>query len=151
MFAPPYTCTILRVYWSGVCALMFYQQLKGVGSLPLSLAPFWHTLDPVELDMRRRDPAPSHDEAEALALMVLTFLAEDPVRLGRFLSLTGIVPEELREAADATPTLVAVLDHLMGDESLLLMFAAEKGIAAETLVAAHGRLTRPAAGGAFYD
>ncbi len=42
--------------------------------------------------------------------------------------------------------LIAVLDHLMGDESLLLMFAAEKGIAAETLVAAHARLTRPAIG-----
>ncbi len=83
--------------------------------------------------MRRRDPAPSQDEAEALALMALTFLAEEPMRLGRFLSLTGISPEELREAADAPPTLVAILDHLMGDESLLLMFAAEKGIAAETL------------------
>ena len=48
-------------------------------------------------------------------------------------------------------TLVAILDHLMGDKSLLLMFAAEKGIAAETLVAAHARLTRPASGGTFYD
>jgi hypothetical protein len=105
----------------------------------------------MERDMRRRDPAPSHDEAEALALMSLTFLAEDPMRLGRFLSLTGISPEELRQAADAPPTLIAVLDHLMGDESLLLMFAAEKGIAVETLVAAHARLTRPATGGAFYD
>lgn len=151
MFAPPYTCTILRVICRGVCTLMFYQQLKGMAPPFLPRVPFRHTSDAMELDMRRRDLAPSQDEAEALALMALAFLAEDPMRLGRFLSLTGIAPEELRQAADAPPTLAAVLDHLMGDESLLLMFAAEKGIAAERLVAAHGRLTRPAASGAFYD
>jgi hypothetical protein len=105
----------------------------------------------MEHDMRRRDPAPSQDEAEALALMALTFLAEEPMRLGRFLSLTGIEPEELRQAVEAPQTLIAILDHLMGDESLLLMFAAEKGISAETLVAAHARLTKPATGGRLYD
>jgi hypothetical protein len=134
-----------------VCALKFYQQLKGVGLLSLMGVPFRNTSHATELDMRRRDPAPAQDEAEAMALMALTFLAEDPARLGRFLSLTGIGPDDLRRAADAPQTLIAVLDHLMGDESLLLMFAAENGIAAEALVAAHARLTKPARGGAIYD
>jgi hypothetical protein len=105
----------------------------------------------MERDMGRRDRTPSQDEAEAFSLMALSFLAEEPTRLSRFLSLTGIAPEELRRAADAPPTLLAVLDYLMGDESLLLMFAAEKGIDAETLVAAHARLSGSAGGGAFYD
>ena len=99
----------------------------------------------------RRNKAPSQSEAESLALAALGFLAEEPARLGRFLSLTGIGPDELRSAADAPETLVAVLDHLMGDESLLLVFAAENGIAAETLGAAHARLSGIPMGGGSYD
>jgi hypothetical protein len=101
--------------------------------------------------MRGKDLAPSHSEAEGLALKALAFLAGEPARLQRFLSLTGISPEDLRRAADAPDTLVAVLDHLMGDESLLLVFAAENGIAAERLAAAYARLSGQPMGGGAYD
>ena len=51
--------------------------------------------------MLKRHAAPTAEEAATLALAGLTFLAEDTARLGRFLSLTGIGPEELRAVADA--------------------------------------------------
>lgn len=101
--------------------------------------------------LRGKDMAPSHGEAEGLALQALAFLAGDPARFQRFMSLTGISPEDLRGAADAPDTLVAVLDHLMGDESLLLVFAAENGIPAERLAAAHARLSGQPIGGGSYD
>ena len=66
----------------------------------------------------------SHDEAEALAISALGFLAEDAQRLDRFLALSGLTPETLRQAAAAPGFLAAVLDHIGGDERLLLAFAA---------------------------
>lgn len=99
----------------------------------------------------KREGAPTQSEAEGLALQALAFLAEEPTRLGRFLSLTGISPNDLRRAADSPETLVAVFDHLMGDESLLLVFAAERGIAAERLAAAHARLSGHPMGGGAYE
>ena len=71
----------------------------------------------------------SREGAEALALQGLTFLASDATRLTRFLTLTGIEPSELR-GWDGNPGIqAAVLDHLLADESLLLVFAAETGTA----------------------
>lgn len=92
--------------------------------------------------MLKRHAAPTAEEAATLALAGLTFLAEDTARLGRFLALTGIGPEELRAVADAPETLVAVLDHLLGDESLLLVFSAAKGIAPETVEPARTALAQ---------
>jgi hypothetical protein len=78
--------------------------------------------------MTRRRGKPSWDEAEILAVAALSFLAEEPDRLGRFLAITGIEPENLRAAAGTPGFLPGVLDHLIGDESLLLDFAAQQGI-----------------------
>jgi hypothetical protein len=85
---------------------------------------------------------PTAEDAAALALNGLAFLAEDAERLNRFLALTGIAPEELRAAADAPETLLAVLDHLLADESLLLVFAASKGFPPETIAPARAALAR---------
>lgn len=79
----------------------------------------------------------SVDEAERIALQALTFLAEDGVRLGRFLSLTGIGPEDLRASAGERHVLAAVLGHLLEDESLLLVFISGNGLAPETVAKAH--------------
>ena len=65
------------------------------------------------------------DEAKTLALQGLTFLASDAERLSRFLTLTGIDPGELRGWDANTGLQGAVLEHLLADESLLLVFAAE--------------------------
>ena len=82
----------------------------------------------------------SKDEAEALALQGLTFLAGDMARLGRFLTLTGLSPAELK-ASIGTPRLqTAVLDHLLSDESLLLVFAADTGVKPESVAPARALL-----------
>lgn len=75
--------------------------------------------------MRPKLPDPD-EEAEALAIDALGFLAEDVERLGRFLALTGLDPSRLREAARAPGFFASVLDHLAGDESLLLAFCANR-------------------------
>jgi hypothetical protein len=79
--------------------------------------------------------------AEALALQGLTFLAADAARLTRFLTLTGIDPSELRGWAENPGIQAAVLDHLLADESLLLVFAAEAGVAPEEVAPAQAILT----------
>ncbi len=85
------------------------------------------------------------DSAETIALSALAFLAEDPPRLGRFLALTGVGPNELRTHARAPRILAAVLGHLLQDESLLLVFAATQGVAPELVAPAHAVLEAQAA------
>ena len=77
---------------------------------------------------RKLDLKAQQEAASALAIAALTFVANEPERLGRFLSLTGIGPESIRAAAREPSFLLGVLDHLLGDESLLLAFANENEI-----------------------
>lgn len=73
------------------------------------------------------------EEAEIIALRALAFLADDEARLRRFLALTGLSGPELRANAGDASTLSAVLEHLAGDESLLLVFAAEASFPPERI------------------
>ncbi len=68
------------------------------------------------------------DAAEALAIAALGFLASNPEQLGGFLAATGIGPERIREAASDPHFLAGVLDHLAGDERLVVAFARAEGI-----------------------
>lgn len=101
--------------------------------------------------MPKRTPNPTPEDAQTLGLTALAFLAEDAPRLGRFLALTGIGPEQLRTAADAPETLLAVFDHLLGDESLLLVFAAARGIEPETLEPSREVLARTLGSETVYE
>jgi hypothetical protein len=74
--------------------------------------------------------------AADIAARALLFLAEDPGRLGRFLAVTGLGPETLRQQARNPEMLAAALGHVMEDESTLLTFAANAGIEPELLVPA---------------
>ena len=67
-------------------------------------------------------------EAETLALKVLAFLAGEDEALGRFLTLSGIHPQDLRERAADPLLLAAVLDFLLGDDELLTAFAQREGL-----------------------
>ena len=82
------------------------------------------------------------ESAEAMALHALTFLASDGQRLGRFLTLTGIGPGDLRTWADAPHLQAAVLDHMLADESLLLVFATQAGMRPEDIGPAHALLLK---------
>lgn len=70
----------------------------------------------------------ARDKAEQIGLAALVFLTEDEDRLGRFLGETGLSPDDLRASAGTPEGLVAVLDHILGDESLLMVFAAGAGL-----------------------
>ena len=68
------------------------------------------------------------DAAVALAIDALGFIAGEPEQLGRFLALSGIGPDSLRAAAREPNFLLGVLDHVTGDEALLVAFAGHSGI-----------------------
>ncbi|MCA3596102.1 MAG: DUF3572 domain-containing protein [Methylobacterium sp.] len=87
-------------------------------------------------------PRPPIADPEMLAISALSFLAEEPERLSRFLDLTGLSPITLRQAAADPRFLASVLDYLVADESLLLAFAANAQVAPETVVAAAERHRR---------
>lgn len=63
------------------------------------------------------------EAAEALALTAVRFLASEPDRLQRFLDLTGLRPDRLAAELTDQGFLAGVLDHLLGDEALLTVFA----------------------------
>jgi hypothetical protein len=90
----------------------------------------------------------TRDEAETIALKGLAFLSGDETRLTRFLGLTGLEPGQLRQEIQSPWFLAAVLDHLLSDESLLLVFCAENEVEPE-LVAPARRLISPDDGEAF--
>ena len=75
---------------------------------------------------QRRQSTP--ESAELVAIAALSFLAEDPERLGLFLSVSGIGPEAVRAAAREPGFLAGVLEHILGDEPLLLAFADGAGL-----------------------
>jgi hypothetical protein len=81
-------------------------------------------------------------DAQAIAIEALSFLAGDPERLGRFLAVTGLGPENLRAAAAGPGFLAQVLHYLAQDEALLLAFAANGGHRPERVSQAHRALTR---------
>jgi hypothetical protein len=75
-----------------------------------------------------KTPGRSREAAEALAVQALNFLATEPERLSRFLALSGLAPDSIRQAAAEPGFLAGVLAHLGEDESLLVAFAAEAGV-----------------------
>lgn len=81
--------------------------------------------------------------AETIAIEVLAFLAKEPARFERFLTLSGVGLDNLRAAAAAPEFLAAVLDHLSSDESLLLAFAAQAGQNPEEIGKAREILSPP--------
>lgn len=86
--------------------------------------------------MFRKRSALTLEAAEAIAVQGLAFLADDLPRLSRFLAVTGVAPDEIREQVNAPEFLAAVLEHVTGDESLLLVFAANASIDPEDVTPA---------------
>jgi hypothetical protein len=74
--------------------------------------------------------------AQELAVAAFEFIAAAPRRLGRFLEMTGIAIESIREAGRDSDFLAGVLDHMSEDESLLLAFCTEIGVNPDEVVRA---------------
>lgn len=100
-------------------------------------------LIPREKD-RRNARASGEPEASSLAIQALGFLAEDDDRLGDFLSLSGLTIDGLRAAAAQPAFLVAVLEHILQDEGMVIAFAASAGVDPACVGPACGRLMRDA-------
>lgn len=73
------------------------------------------------------------DRAESIGVSGLLFLASDMQRMERFLSLTGVGPADLRADSRSPHMLTAILDHLLQDESLLLVFCSEESLKPEEI------------------
>jgi Protein of unknown function (DUF3572) len=86
------------------------------------------------------DRRTSRESAEALAIAALSFIAEEPERLGRFLALSGIGPESLRAAAREPGFLLGVLDYVTNDEALLISVSTDRGLDPADIARARDRL-----------
>jgi hypothetical protein len=82
----------------------------------------------------------THLEAEKLAIDALMFIAAEPGLLSQFAAATGHTPATMRAEIASAEFLAGVLDFLMGDESLLLVFASHQGISPPDIMAARQAL-----------
>jgi hypothetical protein len=80
-----------------------------------------------------RPRLPTQDEAEAIAVHALGFLAADPQRMAAFFDVTGMSPGDLTASAGEHATLASILQALSQDESALLAFAADNGLDPATI------------------
>jgi hypothetical protein len=81
-------------------------------------------------DIRKRE------NAEALAIQALGFVAADPELLPRFLAISGIEAQAIRQAAREPGFLAGVLQFILAHEPTLLRFAEETGIPPQQVSAA---------------
>ncbi|MEE9314349.1 MAG: DUF3572 domain-containing protein [Rhizobiaceae bacterium] len=78
----------------------------------------------------------SKNAAESIAVSGLQRLASDDDLLLRFCNLTGILANEMRDAASQPHFLVGVLDFYLAYEPDLLAWAEADGMSPESVVAA---------------
>ena len=86
------------------------------------------------------------ESARSLALDVLLWIADEPDRMMPFLAASGLGPDTLRESARDPAFLAGVLDHVMGNEPVLLACARGLDVAPERIAAAWRRLSPEPAG-----
>jgi hypothetical protein len=80
------------------------------------------------------------EDAQAIALSALAWTLGDDARASRFLALTGIDPDNLRERLSDPAMLDAALAFLEAHQPDLIACAAALGVKPETLIAARERL-----------
>lgn len=81
-------------------------------------------------DIRKRE------NAEALAIQALGFVAADPELLPRFLAISGIEAQAIRQAAREPGFLAGVLQFIVAHEPTLLRFSQASGIPPQQVAAA---------------
>lgn len=91
-----------------------------------------------------RSDRSSKIDAERIAIDAIAFLAGQPEALGRFLTLSGIDPTNLRQNAADPAFLGGILDFLLQDEPLLLAFADQSKLDPAAIAGIRRRLNGPA-------
>lgn len=82
----------------------------------------------------------TRQDAEAIAISALGFVASDPELLPRFLALTGIEASAIRRAASEPGFLAGVLQFIVAHEPTLLRFAEATGTPPGAVLAAQRAL-----------
>lgn len=80
-------------------------------------------------------------DGQTVALQVIGWIVSDSSRVERFLALTGLDPQELRDGLSDKAVLGAALDFLMAHEPDLLACAEVIDIPPVELVAARGAIS----------
>lgn len=93
--------------------------------------------------MKSQKDTPAAQSADATAIAILGWLAGEPELLSRFLSLTGVLPSDVRNAMTDPGFRAGLVDFLMEHEPTLLAFSAATGIQPDEIVAAHAFLSGP--------
>ena len=80
------------------------------------------------------------EQAETIALQALSFLAKDDELLSRFLTSTGLTPQELKKRVKEPELLGGVLDVILENDLILLNFCNLTSLSPETVVMARRAL-----------
>ena len=83
----------------------------------------------------------TREEAENVALHAFSFLTGDEERLGRFLAVSGLVPDTIRSVASSPGFFAGILDYVVSDEPLLIALAKELNTKPEHIMQAHWTLS----------
>lgn len=75
-------------------------------------------------------------EAETIALQALSFLAQEDNLLAKFLTTTGLTPQNLKDHFHEPEFLGGVLDAILADDAVLIAFCNTVSLSPETLVMA---------------
>ena len=76
------------------------------------------------------------EASEEIAIKALTFLSNDAELMGRFLSLSGLDPAQLRAVIGEPSFLAGLLDFMMTDDALLLSFVSNHALSPEDVIKA---------------
>ena len=76
------------------------------------------------------------ETAQEIATGALLQLARDPEQIGRFLAVSGIGPESIRQIAEEPGFLAGVLEFYMADEAMLLAYCENVGLRPTMIAAA---------------
>jgi len=80
------------------------------------------------------------DKAETIALQALSFLVRDDELLERFLTQSGLTPDELKERVREPDLLGGVLDAILADDKDLIAFCTHFSLSPETIILARRAL-----------
>jgi len=83
----------------------------------------------------------TREQAENVAVGAFSFLTSDEERLGRFLAVSGLRPDTIRDAASSPGFLAGILDYVVSDEPLLIALAKELDTKPEHIMQAHWTLS----------
>jgi hypothetical protein len=87
-----------------------------------------------------RPPVLTVEDAQAVALKAVAFIAADDDLLPRFVALSGCGMDDIRQRIGDPAFLGGVLDFVLADEPTLLAFVAAAELAPETPMAARAKL-----------